>query len=271
MAFTLENLTIATNHIKAGVVPSLWIYYNENNDSVIAANYFQERRLTVGDIISVVRDDNTGSSLYRISAKSTDGTTATATALAGAYQYPAAPETVTAATNLYDTLSQDYELSLLVTTAASIDVVFTANATTDLITPASGTLIDNMIVQASTTGTLPAGLSISTNYYTVSTNTAGTACKLSASLGGAAINITDAGTGVHTLEVTENAFRLADGVEGQRKLVKFKTDGTLDARIICDNLLDGTTIVFGTANESVNLAFANSTWNIVANDGGTVA
>ena len=34
MAFTLENLSIATNSIKAGVKPSFWTYYNEDNDAV---------------------------------------------------------------------------------------------------------------------------------------------------------------------------------------------------------------------------------------------
>lgn len=272
MAFNLENLSIVTNSVKAGAVPAVWLYYNEGNDVVTATSFFAVRgRFTVGDIILVMRADNRVPEAYRVSALATDSEYATAIRIANSYVNAQTPETKTAASNLYDTLSLVHDLSLLVTTAASIDVVYTADITTNYITVASGTLTDNMIVQVSTSDTQPGGLSLTTDYYTRDTNAAGTACKLSASLGGAAIDITAGAVGVQTLEVTENAFVLPDGVEGQRKLIKLKTDGTLDARIIPANLQDGTTIVFGTANEYVSLVFAGAKWNVIETPGGTIA
>lgn len=80
---------------------------------------------------------------------------------------------------------------------------FTADAGTDVITLATsaGGVVDyspelNFLMRFTTTGTLPAGLSTGTNYYAipVSSNT----FKVSATLDGSAVNITDAGTGTHT-------------------------------------------------------------------------
>ena len=80
---------------------------------------------------------------------------------------------------------------------------FTADAGTDIITlvTSAGGVPDyspelNLIVRFTTTGTLPAGLSTGTNYYVIpiSSNT----FKVSDTLDGSAVNITDAGTGTHT-------------------------------------------------------------------------
>ena len=271
MAFTLENLTIATNHIKSGIVPSVWYYYNEDNDLVTTANFFSCPRLTVGDIIYVTRDGNTNASPYRVSAKSTDGFTGTVVKIATEFIGANPVETSTAVTAFHDALSLYNDLSLLVTTAAAITDVYTAGITTDLITLATKTVTDNMLCTVTTTDTVPGGLATTTDYYTRDTNAAGTACKLSATLGGVAIDITAGAVGVQTLSGSVNNFTLADGAEGQRKYVKLKTDGTLDAVLIPDNLQDGTTITFGTANESVKLQFEDGSWQIIANDGGVVA
>lgn len=74
---------------------------------------------------------------------------------------------------------------------------FTA-ATTDVIT-SQVTFVDNMLVTLFTTDTLPAGLDDTTSYYTV--NSSGNTCKLSLTLGGAAVDITDTGTGLHYFTV----------------------------------------------------------------------
>lgn len=78
---------------------------------------------------------------------------------------------------------------------------FTVNDTTDIVTTTSNTVMNGERVQLTTTGTLPAGLSLSTTYYVVegSLYYGNTSFKLSASLGGTAIDITDTGTGTHTL------------------------------------------------------------------------
>jgi len=83
---------------------------------------------------------------------------------------------------------------------------FTADASTDTLTYTSTTNIPSNIltgtrVQLTTTTTLPGGLALATNYYVIKV-TDGT-CKLATSyanaIAGTAINITDAGTGTHTI------------------------------------------------------------------------
>jgi hypothetical protein len=96
-------------------------------------------------------------------------------------------------------------------------IAFTANPANDVITfkpdwrtpagfaSASGgaTIPANNQVQFRSTGTLPGGLAVDTNYYLSSACPANgnAACitQVSASSGGSAINITDAGTGAHTI------------------------------------------------------------------------
>lgn len=67
----------------------------------------------------------------------------------------------------------------------------------DTITLADHGLVDGDKFQLTTTGVLPAGLSLATDYYVV--QSAKDSFKLSASLGGAAIDLTDQGSGVHSL------------------------------------------------------------------------
>lgn len=79
-------------------------------------------------------------------------------------------------------------------------VSLTANAGTDVVTlggaatPVNGCSIKNL----ASSGTLPAGLSGSTVYYMI--NSSGSTCKLSLTPGGAAVDITSAGTGSHTCD-----------------------------------------------------------------------
>lgn len=73
--------------------------------------------------------------------------------------------------------------------------VFTADAS-DVCTKAAHNMVNGSTVKLYTTGTLPAGLNTTTLYYVVEKAT--DTFKLSTSLGGGAVNITDAGTGVHT-------------------------------------------------------------------------
>lgn len=83
---------------------------------------------------------------------------------------------------------------------------FTADASTDIITMTSTTNIPSNIltgtrVQLTTTTTLPAGLSLATNYYVikVTDSTFKLATTYANAVAGTAINITDAGTGTHTM------------------------------------------------------------------------
>ena len=83
-------------------------------------------------------------------------------------------------------------------------VTFTAVAATDLITTASdhGLAIGDR-VQVSSTTTLPAGLSAATDYF-VLTVPSSTTMTVSASDGGSAVDITDTGTGTHSMVGWEN-------------------------------------------------------------------
>jgi hypothetical protein len=84
MSFTRENLTIIGNSIKSGIVPSLFAYFNEYNDTVTASNYFSDRRLVLGDQIIVISQNKTALAYYYVSAVSTLAGTATVTASVGA-------------------------------------------------------------------------------------------------------------------------------------------------------------------------------------------
>lgn len=81
--------------------------------------------------------------------------------------------------------------------------VFTA-AASDILTVSGKPLVDGTPFQATTTTTLPGGMSLATTYYTrdCSYNATSnvTTFKIAATLGGAAIDILDAGTGTHTLK-----------------------------------------------------------------------
>jgi hypothetical protein len=83
---------------------------------------------------------------------------------------------------------------------------FTADASTDVITYTStanipSNLLTGTRVRLTTTTTLPAGLALATDYYVIRVSDA--TCKLATSyanaIAGTAINITDAGTGTHTM------------------------------------------------------------------------
>ena len=88
--------------------------------------------------------------------------------------------------------------------------------------------------------------------------------------GTGAINVTDEVTLLIT-EAGAAAVTLADGVVGQRKIIKMKTDGGGDATVTPANLADGTTITFDDALDTVELVFADSNWQAVSVIGATIA
>jgi hypothetical protein len=180
MAFNRENLSIVVNNVKAGVVPSQWLYWNEASDTVTTANFFADGALRVGDQIDVLVANFTSITRYRVSAVSADKK---ATVLASA-------------TSVY-------------------------------------------------------------NVGGVQTLT-----------GAGAVNVTDEITILVTTGA--NALTLANGVTGQRKIIKMKTDGG-DGTLTPTALADGTTLTFGEVGDVVELVFADSKWQIVANEGVAVA
>jgi hypothetical protein len=78
---------------------------------------------------------------------------------------------------------------------------FTADASTDIITHSNYNLLTGTRVRCTTTTTLPAGLSLATDYYLIRVTdlTAKLATSYANAIAGTAIDITGAGTGTHTL------------------------------------------------------------------------
>lgn len=75
--------------------------------------------------------------------------------------------------------------------------VFTVVAATDIVTSAAHALVNDDIINVSNSGgALPAGLAAATNYWIIEATT--DTFKLAATRGGAAIDITDAGSGIQT-------------------------------------------------------------------------
>lgn len=82
----------------------------------------------------------------------------------------------------------------MVSPATSILKTFTA-AISDVITSVGHGFQDGRYVAVASTGTLPAGLDEVTPYYVI--NSTADTFKLSTTLGGGAVDITDAGSGTH--------------------------------------------------------------------------
>lgn len=109
--------------------------------------------------------------------------------------------------------------SQAVTNTLAAFSTFTADAGTDIIT-STGTLgFANLFpytrVQLTTTTTLPAGLSLATDYYVIklSDTTIQLATSYANAVAGTAINITDAGTGTHTLNTLYPRYTSGAGVQ----------------------------------------------------------
>ena len=91
--------------------------------------------------------------------------------------------------------------SQAMTNTLSAFSTFTADAGTDVCTHSNINLLPYTRVQLTTTTTLPAGLSLATDYYVIklTDTTCSFATSYANAVAGTAINITDAGTGTHTI------------------------------------------------------------------------
>lgn len=92
---------------------------------------------------------------------------------------------------------------------------FTADAGTDVCTHSNINLMPYTRVQLTTSGTLPAGLATATNYYVIKVSDL--TCKFATSyanaVAGTAIDITDAGTGTHTITTLLPRYTNGAGLE----------------------------------------------------------
>lgn len=92
---------------------------------------------------------------------------------------------------------------------------FTADAGTDVCTHTNINLFPYTRVQLTTTTTLPGGLSLATDYYVIKVTDL--TCKFATSyanaVAGTAVNITDAGTGTHTINTLLPRYTSGAGVQ----------------------------------------------------------
>lgn len=89
------------------------------------------------------------------------------------------------------------------------------DASNDYVDHTAYNLLDRTRVRLTTSGTLPAGLATATDYYIIKVSD--TRCKFASSysnaVAGTAINITDAGTGTHTINWLLPRYTNGDGVQ----------------------------------------------------------
>ena len=79
--------------------------------------------------------------------------------------------------------------------------------------------------------------------------------------GPGAISLTETVTFITTTGA--NAYTLADGIEGQLKIIIMKVDGG-NGTITPDNLVGWTSIRFDSVNDNVQLLYGSTGWNIIA-------
>jgi len=87
-----------------------------------------------------------------------------------------------------------------------------------------------------------------------------------------AINVTSAMSNITSTGATTggNTLTLANGVQGQIKIITMIVDGG-DVDVTPAAFTNGTKLTFDAAGEATTLIFNNSSWQILANNGATVA
>lgn len=116
-----------------------------------------------------------------------------------------------------------------------VPVTSISNASPGVVTiPGEYVPVNGDAVSLSTTGALPTGLSVATQYYVVASS--GETFSLAATKGGSAINTSSAGSGVHTLHLLSNQV---DGVS-----LPFKPNNT----VLVANLSGGSLTLQGAAD-----------------------
>ena len=141
--------------------------------------------------------------------------------IANASAFSAAATTMPSVAMLVDLVGFYRVTSLTTTTSQAMTntlsafSTFTADAGTDICTHSNINLMPYTRVQLTTTTTLPAGLSLATDYYVIKVTD--TTCKFATSyanaVAGTAIDITDAGTGTHTINTLLPRYTNGDGVQ----------------------------------------------------------
>lgn len=137
-----------------------------------------------------------------------DGTSTTYAATAYLVDTYTEPGRLMPAYNTVWETTRDVPNAVTVTYVAGYSCPFTANASTNVLTGSGRTFTNGDRVRVSNTGgSLPAGLSTLTDYFVISVS--GSTFSLSATSGGSAIDITDAGTGTNFIGVVPEEARTA--------------------------------------------------------------
>lgn len=141
--------------------------------------------------------------------------------IANASAFSAAATTMPSILMLVDLIGFYRVTSVTTTTAQTLTntlsafSTFTADAGTDICTHSNINLFPYTRVRLTTTTTLPAGLSLATDYYVIKVTD--TTCKFATTyanaVAGTAINITDAGTGTHTINTLLPRYTSGAGVQ----------------------------------------------------------
>ena len=85
--------------------------------------------------------------------------------------------------------------------------------------------------------------------------------------GPGAISLT---TGVTLITTTgTDAYTLADGIEGQIKVISMKVDGG-NGTVTPDNFVNGTSILFNDVEDTVTLLYQSTGWVLLARQNATV-
>lgn len=100
---------------------------------------------------------------------------------------------------------------------------FTVVAATDLFTSVAHGLSASNIIQFSSTVALPTPLLPNTNYYVIASGLTADAFKVSTTLGGSTINITDTGTGIHSWRRITNDIESVDLMAAMQFVADGKT------------------------------------------------
>lgn len=112
---------------------------------------------------------------------------------------------------------------------------FTVVAATDLFTSASHGLVANDIIQSSSTVALPAPLLPNTDYHVIASGLTADDFKVSLTSGGAAVNITDTGTGIHSFRRTTNDIESVTLMAAMQWVADGRTNETQTINFILEN------------------------------------
>jgi hypothetical protein len=71
MAFKEQNLSCVSNNQKTGVVPAMWIYWNEASDTVTTAGFIPAKYgMSAKDQVLVIAGDGASNAFYHATVSS---------------------------------------------------------------------------------------------------------------------------------------------------------------------------------------------------------